>query len=319
MRKARLTRPTQQSTVHGMNAVAAVLPVALIIVIGHLARRTNLVPASAWAGIEVLCYRVLFPAIMLISVYRAELVWARVGPFGLALLAMTAAGAVIALLALLVPGMQARRFTSIFQSITRWNSFVGLAVGASLMGAQGTALISVAIAFLIPTINIVNVVVLVLWGSTRAGIGRLILAILTNPLILGCLGGLFLNLAQIRLPEPVIQALDMTGSAAISLSLLIVGASIQLARLWSLSPALIFAVAVRLLAMPSIFWLIAQQIGLPPQVMLAGLIVASAPTAANGYLFARQMGGDAELYADILTWQTVLAVISIPFVLTLAS
>ena len=51
----------------------------------------------------------------------------------------------------------------------------------------------------------------------------------------------------------------------------------------------------------------------------AGLMVETmaTPTAANGYIVARQMGGDADLYADILTWQTVLAVLSIPFILSI--
>ena len=68
--------------------------------------------------------------------------------------------------------------------------------------------------------------------------------------------------------------------------------------------------------MPLIFWALAQYFGLSPDLTMAGMIIASVPTAANGYLIARQMGGDAELFADILSWQTVLSVLSIPFVLS---
>ncbi|MEZ5912796.1 MAG: hypothetical protein R3D84_11700 [Paracoccaceae bacterium] len=51
---------------------------------------------------------------------------------------------------------------------------------------------------------------------------------------------------------------------------------------------------------------------LPPQAVrrYAGL---RRPDATNGYVVAREMGGDADLYADILVWQTVLALLSLPF------
>ena len=49
-------------------------------------------------------------------------------------------------------------------------------------------------------------------------------------------------------------------------------------------------------------------------VMLLGLS-ASVPTAMNGNLLAKQMGGDAPLYAAISTLQTVAAFITMPLVL----
>jgi hypothetical protein len=48
--------------------------------------------------------------------------------------------------------------------------------------------------------------------------------------------------------------------------------------------------------------------------MLLGLS-ASVPTAMNGYLLAKQMGGDAPLYAAISTIQTVAAFFTMPLVL----
>ena len=42
---------------------------------------------------------------------------------------------------------------------------------------------------------------------------------------------------------------------------------------------------------------------------------AAVPTAMNGYLLAKQMGGDAPLYAAAATVQTVAAVVTIPLVL----
>ena len=48
-------------------------------------------------------------------------------------------------------------------------------------------------------------------------------------------------------------------------------------------------------------------------------LCGAVPTAMNGYLLARQMGGDAPLYAATVTVQTAVSFFSIPAVLGLAA
>ena len=43
------------------------------------------------------------------------------------------------------------------------------------------------------------------------------------------------------------------------------------------------------------------------------------PAASNSYILARQMGGDAPLMAQILTFETVLAAITMPIAIGLVS
>jgi predicted permease len=62
----------------------------------------------------------------------------------------------------------------------------------------------------------------------------------------------------------------------------------------------------------SVFVLLGTALDLPPVQVFAGVLVFAAPAAANGYIVAKQMGGDAELYADIMTWQVVLALLALP-------
>jgi hypothetical protein len=55
--------------------------------------------------------------------------------------------------------------------------------------------------------------------------------------------------------------------------------------------------------------------GLDGQQLSYLALCAAVPTAMNGYVLARQMGGDAELYAAIATIQTAFSFLSIPLVL----
>lgn len=46
---------------------------------------------------------------------------------------------------------------------------------------------------------------------------------------------------------------------------------------------------------------------------------AAVPTAMNGHLLAKQLGGDAELYAAVVTMQTALSFVTIPAVLAVSA
>ena len=77
-------------------------------------------------------------------------------------------------------------------------------------------------------------------------------------------------------------------------------------------------VVMRLALTPILVVLLAWLTGLRGEAFEAAMICAAVPTAMNGYVLARTMGGDAELYAATATVQTVLSFGSIPLVIWLA-
>jgi malonate transporter len=78
---------------------------------------------------------------------------------------------------------------------------------------------------------------------------------------------------------------------------------------------LLLAVVNKLIVFPAMVIGIALLLGLSgPQLSYLALC-AAVPTAMNGYVLARQMGGDAELYAAIATIQTAVSFLSIPLAL----
>ena len=119
-----------------MQAALAVIPVIALVLLGHLARRGGLIPAASWPGIEQLGYRVLFPAILLTSIYRSELSLGRLGPYlGAMALAFAATGA-LALIWAARRDQTGPRSSSLFQGALRVNSLLILAVAAQGLGGQ---------------------------------------------------------------------------------------------------------------------------------------------------------------------------------------
>ena len=304
-----------------MLAALSVLPVIALVLLGHLARRGGLIPAASWPGIEQLGYRVLFPAILLTSIYRSDLSIGRLGPYlGALALAFAATGAVALILARrrAEPGPRA---SSLFQGALRFNSLLILAVAAQGLGSQALGDLAVALAFLIPAFNIAAIVALTLMSDgprptgAAARIGR---EIGRNPMVLSCAAGLALNLSGVTLPAVVLSPLDWLGQGALAVGLLSVGAGIDPARLWQRDAALWGAVWLRLALCPALFLAVALALGLPGGQLASGALAAAAPGAPVGYILARQMGGDADFYAAIFTWQTVLAAGILPLWLVFA-
>jgi hypothetical protein len=58
--------------------------------------------------------------------------------------------------------------------------------------------------------------------------------------------------------------------------------------------------------------------GASPLATAVAVGIGSTPTAAAGYTLAREMGGDAQLMAAIITATTLFSFITMPIAITLA-
>ena len=305
-----------------MDAVSVIFPIALIIFSGWAARRSGLVAYDAWGGIETLSFRVLIPAILIVAISGADLDPARIGPLAFALIATLG---VIATLVFLVRGTADRErrenpaFSTVFQTSTRWNAFISLAAADLMAGADGVLLIAVAMAILIPIINVGNILVVAGMVSADAGWRKVARTVATNPLIIACAIGLTLNIGFGGLPDLLATGFEIVGRAALGVGLLCVGAGIEIKRFISVSRNVLISLTIRPILAPVIFLSIGMLVGLSSEELVAGVLVTAVPAASNGFLVARAMGGDAELYADVLAWQTLVSMIALPSYLALAA
>lgn len=302
--------------------LAALLPVFLLLVMGFLLRRYLLTQDAHWIGLEQLVYFVLFPALLIQTLSRANLASVPIGGVGGALLLSVLIMAAFCL-ALRRPlakifGVDGPAFTSVFQAATRWQTFVALAVANNLYGDAGVALASVAMVAMIPVLNVNSVLVLARYARPqRLAWPELLLAIARNPLIWACVVGLALNLLRVPLPQVVQDFADALGRSSLAIGLLVVGAGLRIGELIRPGPAASLAVFLKLVAMPALAIGLATLFGLDGVNLAVVACCASVPAASNAYVLAKQMGGDAPLLAQILTLQTMLAVLTMPVVISL--
>ncbi|POM18592.1 hypothetical protein CSX04_06898 [Burkholderia cepacia] len=147
----------------------ALAPVALLVACGHGLRRTGFIADAFWPQAERLCYYVLLPALFADGLANARLQSLPVLPLAAALVGSTALAAALLLLVRPFVQVDGAGFTSVFQGAVRFNNYVGTALAAGLFGAKGIALAAVCVAAIVPTVNLMCVLVFARYGSTRLG------------------------------------------------------------------------------------------------------------------------------------------------------
>ncbi|WP_299562560.1 AEC family transporter [uncultured Sulfitobacter sp.] len=294
--------------------VFAIAPLLLVIAVGYGIARGGIIPPASWAGIETLSFRVLIPATLALAIARSDLSIARYGDFGVALVITLVLLFAVAMMLRLLPHtvLDNPSFTSLFQTGARWNAFVALAAAEQFLSG-GIALLAVAIAVLIPLINVICILVLASFGPARPSLGKVIGTLVRNPLIQACVAGLIINVSGVSLPPAIVATLDMIGRAALGVGLMAVGAGISLRRLVRVDWRVVPGIAMRPFASTGLFVAVGSAMQLEPVQIFAGVLVFAAPAASNGYIVAKQMGSDANLYADVMTWQVALSLIVLPF------
>lgn len=294
----------------------SLIAVFLVIATGCFLKTREVIPPAHWLGIERLTYQVLFPAIVIQTLATANLGNLPVLNMGLSLvLAILSVSAFLLLIRPMLAraGVDGPAFTSVFQGAVRWNTFVALALAAGLQGRAGTTLMAIAVAAMIPLLNVICVLVLARYANGKPmSAGTTVRSILYNPFMWSSLLGLALNPLQWALPTAFIGYLDVLGRASLGIGLLVVGAGLDLKRLARPNLAHGAAVVLKLVAMPLLGWLFARQLGVSGPALTMTVIAAAVPTATSAYFLARDLGGDAPLMAEITTLQTVLALATLP-------
>jgi predicted permease len=299
----------------------AAAPIGLIILLGYLLNRYKIAGPEIWSAIEHICFYILFPFLMVSTLATANLTDLPVTNYVIVLI-----GAAIGMSLLLLAsrplmayfGVSGPAFTSLFQGATRWHGFMALAVVGALYGNDGFALVALAIGILVPLLNMATVLVLSIWGENASTpSARSVLVRMTrNPLIIACAVGLALNFTGI--PLFIFNAIEIIGDGGLGLAMLAVGAGLQIERISRTKWLLAVGVLIRLVGMPMLVIGLSWLVGLDGLPRTIAIIAGAVPTASTAYVMARQMGGDAQLMANIVTIQVMLSAITLPLFIYIA-
>jgi malonate transporter len=210
------------------------------------------------------------------------------------------------------------QFSSVYQTSVRWNAFIALAIAQNIFPPEGMAVVALAMVVIIIPVNVASVTVVTRFAHRRSDWPKIGRNLATNPLILPCLAALALRATPFGLYEPLNETLDLAGRAALGMGLVVIGAGLRPGDLLRPTLAMAIPVMLKLIVFPLLLIAFALALDIRGDDLAFLTLCAAVPTAMNGYLLARQLGGDAELYASVTTLQTVVSFLTIPATLALA-
>lgn len=304
--------------------LGALAPVFLLIALGFALKRSLMRLETQWHGLERLVYYVLFPALLIETLARANLASVPVAGVGGALLlsALLMSGLCLGIRPFLAAryAIDGPAFTSIFQGATRWQTYVALSIAGNLYGDLGLALASVAMVAIIPLVNVLSVTVLAHYASPdRQSVRMIVMTVVRNPLIWACAIGLTINVSHLPLPHVWHEVAEALGRSSLAIGLLVTGAGLHLEGLFRPNAAAGLTVFLKLILMPVVAVGLALLFGLSGANIVVVACCSAVPTSSSAYVLARQMGGDAPLLAQIITLQTILAAITMPIAIAIVA
>ncbi|MHB8122076.1 MAG: AEC family transporter [Desulfuromonadaceae bacterium] len=306
---------------NGMTSISnALIPVLALILTGFIIQRTTFLPPSFWPAAAQRTYFLLMPATLIHNMAGKQ-----IGTLPWLKILLTVEGAVLASAILVTLWWLANRhmsgptFTSLFQGGVRFNTFVALALAENLFGIDGLFLAAMGAGFMIILINVlcVSVFSLAVGNGKRIDLTRLLTELLRNPLIIGCVIGVGLNASGLKLPLAIDGILALGGKAAFPVGLMAVGAAYRAENLMLHWHPLLVTSTVQFLCKPLIAWGLGTAMGLSGMALSVVVLLFSVPTAPSAYILSRQMGGDHDSMAAIITVQTCLSFITLPLTIWL--
>ena len=287
-------------------AIGVVVPMAIMMGIGVLLRLGKITDRTTMKKVDRIIYTLFTPALVFTNIYNTD--FSSLTNPGFLLYGAAGLIAVFVLALILIPKFipEMPVAAAFGQGIVRPNYVIfGAAVAQGIYGEGNIGVVMLMGAMSIPMINVMSAIILEMGRNGKASSGKLLLAILKNPILIAVFLGLSLNLSGLRLPGVFEGVLGDLGGLATPLSFLSIGVSLAFGastrkRLLSL------ATALRLVILPLIFVVGGILLGFRGQQLLSLLILFGAPTAVSSYPMAVAMGADGELAGQLVAVSTLL-------------
>ena len=270
-----------------------VVPVFLVVGAGYAAVRARyigegMVDALVTYGVTVAVPCLLFLAMTRIDLARSVDAGALAAFFGAGTTCFLGAMACSRLIWHRRPGESvAVGFATFFPNIV----MLGIPIAERAFGAQAMGAVFGIIAFHSIYNYFVGFIAMELVRQGGAGLmsalGRAFVTTFRNPLMIGLVLGMAVNLVGLTLPGVALGALEMVARSALPVALFSLGGVLTRYSLRDEAGEALMVSVFSLFVHPALGWLLAGPVlGLAPDFVHAVVLLAAMPAGINGYIFA---------------------------------
>ncbi|WP_074573565.1 AEC family transporter [Selenomonas ruminantium] len=293
-------------------AVGAVVPLFTLLFMGLVIKRLRLMTETELEHTNRMVFKLFFFCMMFYNIYVTDLahtVRPKLMLFGgLGVLAVCFLAT-----ALVCWGDKDNRHRgAMIQAIFRSNFVLfGIPIVGNIFGDSALAIPTMMIAVIVPIYNVLAVFILETFRGGSFALGKILLGILKNPMIMGAIIAVILRLIDFPVPKPVLKGIGQVAAATTPVALIILGASFKGGSFHEHLPQLVTCVAARLVLVPAILLSLAIYLGFRDIELVTLLAVFASPCAVASFAMAQQMGSDADLAGNCVVYTTGLSCLTI--------
>ncbi|SFC72727.1 hypothetical protein SAMN05444422_11730 [Halobiforma haloterrestris] len=297
-----------------MEVVGRLLALLVVLLLGTGLRSSGLLDGGRTAALNAVAYYAALPALIFVSTYDQPIAGLLSPALLAGLLIVLFGTAAIAWVVHRNRKTQARRSVAVVQSYHSNIGYLGLPLVAATFDAEVTAIASVILGVVTLTQLPLTILLLSTINGADVSLASELRGLATNPVLLSLIGGLAIGTIGVPFPATAATGLEYLGALALPLALLCVGASLEV-DLPSIDPgATGSVVALKIGCMPVLAWVVFSLLRVDPATFTASVVMLGTPTAVSTFVFATELGGDAE-FASLNVFTTTLASIATLFVL----
>lgn len=303
--------------VENMHGILIVAPLVLVMAMGWCARRRGLIREESVSQFNDLLYWIGLPALLFRSTLSVgKDAFSSPNLFFAVHLAFIVTPALAWVIASLRRESRERRAVSVLVSVRSNNVYMGIPAIALAMGDAGSRALGLFFAVCMVGYHLVTLAwaqVAVSGGLNRHSIGKTVVGLSRNPLLLSCLAGVGLAaLGFDTLPGVLDEALKIAGAMASGVALIALGASLDVGGFLKAISRTWVDVLVRLFLSPAMVWLAFLAWPVDRVLMQAVVLVSAMPAAVNNFVLADSMGMDSAYAGEVIVASTLFSVVSIP-------
>lgn len=288
-------------------SLEATMPVFLLIVLGYFFEKVRILDKALANTMNRFAFQIALPVLVFQDLAQQDFAKAWNGKYVLFCFVVTLASIGIAFLLSLPIHDKAQRGEFIQATYRSSAAILGLAFIINIYGTSGMA--PLMIIGTVPLYNVAAVIILTLTSSERkaGAIKQSLIGILTNPILIGIVVGLFWSVWH--LPYPVIfgKVIQSVANLATPLSLIAMGAAFEfhsMKRVWKQT---LVATFMKLVGFVALFMPLAIQMGFRNSYIVALLVMMGSATTVSSYVMAINMNHKGELSAAVVSLTTLVS------------
>lgn len=288
-------------------ALSVTGPIFVMVILGGILKHYRLIGQAFIDEASKIVFNVSLPVLLGMSVIKTDLANLFdvniIGTAGLA----TLLGFILLSLTSSVFVKNPREKGVYVQGAFRGNlAIVGLAFCANLYGDEGIAKASILMSILTLMYNVLSIYTLTTTlTDKKLNIKSMVISLIKNPLIIGIVVGIVVNLLSIPVHPILMKTGDYLGQLTLPVALLCIGASLSFKEMKDTKGVAFAAVFGKLITTPLIITYIGYASGFSNMDLGILFLMVSTPTAAASYVMVKAMKGNETLAANIIVISTI--------------